>query len=212
MKYRVVIAEDHRLVLETLNRFLETECEIVGTATDGRTALAVVKATKPDVVLLDMALPLLNGIDVCRLIKIENPHVRVIFVTVQTGPEYVRKAFETGASGYILKQAAASEVIAAIHDVMKGRFALSSVLAHSADAVPGDTTRDPGKLFSVLTPRQREVLQLVAEGRSAKEIASMLSISTKTVEFHKKHLMEDLNLKNSNELVRYAVEQGFVHS
>jgi DNA-binding NarL/FixJ family response regulator len=211
MRIRVGIAEDHQLVLEGIRKVIEGEFEVVGTATNGRDAITMASERSPDVMLMDIALPLLNGLDAARQIKQINSNIRVVFVTIQTNRDYVREAFEAGASGYVLKQSASSELFSAINEVYNGRFFLSSVI--SERFLAGKLTvpeMNPLKLFTSLTPRQREVLQLVAEGRSAKEIAAQLYISVKTVEFHKKHLMEELNLRTSAELIRYAVEKGLV--
>jgi len=211
MRIRVGIAEDHQLVLEGIRKVIECEFEVVGTATNGRDAISMASERSPDVMLMDIALPLLNGLDAARQIKQINSNIRVVFVTIQTNRDYVREAFEAGASGYVLKQSASSELFSAINEVYNGRFFLSSVI--SERFLAGKLTvpeMNPLKLFTSLTPRQREVLQLVAEGRSAKEIAAQLYISVKTVEFHKKHLMEELNLRTSAELIRYAVEKGLV--
>jgi DNA-binding NarL/FixJ family response regulator len=211
MRIRVGIAEDHQLVLEGIRKVIEGEFEVVGTATNGRDAISMASERSPDVMLMDIALPLLNGLDAARQIKQINSNIRVVFVTIQTNRDYVREAFEAGASGYVLKQSASSELFSAINEVYNGRFFLSSVI--SERFLAGKLTvpeMNPLKLFTSLTPRQREVLQLVAEGRSAKEIAAQLYISVKTVEFHKKHLMEELNLRTSAELIRYAVEKGLV--
>jgi DNA-binding NarL/FixJ family response regulator len=211
MRIRVGIAEDHQLVLEGIRKVIEGEFEIVGTATNGRDAIAMAADQSPDVMLMDIALPLLNGLDATRQIKQVNPNIRIVFVTIQTNRDYVREAFEAGASGYVLKQCASAELFSAINEVHQGRFFLSSVISERFLAgKPAVPEVNPLKLFTSLTPRQREVLQLVAEGRSAKEIAAQLYISVKTVEFHKKHLMEELNLRTSAELIRYAVEKGFV--
>jgi DNA-binding NarL/FixJ family response regulator len=210
VKTRIGIAEDHQLVLDGIRKVIEDECEVVGTATNGRDAIALATEYSPEVMLLDIALPLLNGLDAARYIKRVNSNIRLIFVTIQTNRDYVREAFEAGASGYVLKQAASSELISAIQEVSNGRFFLSSMLAEKFLAGKTGPELNPLKLFTSLTPRQREVLQLVAEGKSAKEIATNLYISVKTVEFHKKHLMEELNLRTSAELIRYAVEKGFV--
>jgi len=211
VRIRVGIAEDHQLVLDGIRKVIEGECEVVGTATDGRVAITMATEQSPDVMLMDIALPLLNGLDAARQIKQVNPNIRIVFVTIQTNRDYVREAFEAGASGYVLKQSASSELFSAIYEVYNGRFFLSSLIAErflAGKLTAGET--NPLRLFTALTPRQREVLQLVAEGRSAKEIAAQLYISVKTVEFHKKHLMEELNLRTSAELIRYAVEKGFV--
>jgi DNA-binding NarL/FixJ family response regulator len=212
MKLRLVIADDHQLVLEGMMRLVETECEIAGTVTNGRDALTAVQELKPDVLLLDIAMPLLNGIEVARQIRRSNQKIKIIFVTMQLNRDYVREAFEAGANGYVLKQAASAELLAAIREVQSGRFFISSLIAERYLDAPWQGKKNPSKLFSSLTPRQREVLQLVAEGKSAKEIAALLDISAKTVEFHKKHLMEDLNLSSTAELIRYAVEHDWVRS
>ena len=210
MAVRVGIAEDHQLVVDGIRKVIESECEVVATASNGRDAIAIATEYAPDVMLVDIALPQLNGLDATRQIKKLNPAIRVIFVTVQLNRDYVREAFEAGASGYVLKQATSAELLTAIQEVHNGRFFLSSLIAERflLGKTPSDAS--PLKLFSSLTSRQRQVLQLVAEGKSAKEIAANLFISVKTVEFHKKHLMEELNLRTSAELIRYAVEQGFV--
>jgi DNA-binding NarL/FixJ family response regulator len=211
MQIRVGIAEDHQLVLEGIRKVVEEEFEVVGTAGNGRDAVSLAAEHGPDVMLMDIALPLLNGLDAARQIKQVNGNIRIVFVTIQTNRDYVREAFEAGASGYVLKQSSSLELLTAISEVNHGHFFLSSIISErflaGKTAVP---EMNPLKLFTSLTPRQREVLQLVAEGRSAKEIAAQLYISVKTVEFHKKHLMEELNLRTSAELIRYAVEKGFV--
>ncbi len=210
MLIRVGIAEDHQLVIDGIRKVIEGECEVVGTATTGREAITLATDQSPDLMLMDIALPQLNGLDATRQIKRLNPKVRIIFVTVQMNRDYVREAFEAGASGYVVKQATSAELLNAIREVSSGRFFLSPLIAERFLVKKISPEVNPMKLFTSLTPRQREVLQLVAEGKSAKEIASTLYISVKTVEFHKKHLMEELNLKTSAELIRYAVEQGFV--
>jgi DNA-binding NarL/FixJ family response regulator len=207
---RVVIAEDHQLVLDGIRRIVEGECEVIGTATNGRQAILSAAELRPDLVLLDIALPGLNGIDAARQIKRAFPDIRIIFVTVQLNRDYVREAFEAGASGYVSKQAAATELVAAIREVHQGRFFLSPLVTERFLGPKAVADQNPLKLFASLTPRQREVLQLVAEGKSAKEIGETLTISVKTVEFHKKHLMEELNLRTSAELIRYALEQELV--
>jgi DNA-binding NarL/FixJ family response regulator len=212
MKPRILIADDHQLVLEGLRKLIEEEFDIVGTAANGRDLVNAAKELRPDIVLLDMAMPLLNGIEAARQIKAENPSVRLIFLTMQTNRDYIREAFEIGASGYVAKLEAASDLISAIRHVQAGRFALSPSLSERLLGRQIEPHQNPARLFSALTPRQREVLQLVAEGKSAKQIADLLFISVKTVEFHKKHLMEELRVHSSAELVRYAVEQGWVHS
>jgi DNA-binding NarL/FixJ family response regulator len=211
VRTRIGIAEDHRLVLDGIRKVIEDECEVVGTATTGRDAISMAAEHSPEVMLMDIALPQLNGLDAARQIKQANPNIRIIFVTIQTNRDYVREAFEAGASGYVLKQSASAELFSAINEVRNGRFFLSAAISERYLAGRfKEPESNPLKLFTSLTPRQREVLQLVAEGRSAKEIAAQLYISVKTVEFHKKHLMVELNLRTSAALIRYAIEKGFV--
>ena len=208
VRIRVGITEDHQLVLDGICKVIEDECEVVGTATDGRSAITMATEQSPDVMLMDIALPLLNGLDAARQIKHVNPSIQIVFVTFHTNRDYVREAFEAGASGYVLKQSPSSELLSAIKEVYNGRFFLSSLVVDRF--VAGKLTvgeMNPLNLFTALTPRQREVLQLVAEGKLAKEIASQLHLSVKTVEFHKKQVMDKLNLQTSAELIRYAVEE-----
>ena len=210
MKPTVIIADDHLLVLEGLKRVVENECTVIGTATNGRELVSLAASLNPDIVLLDVTMPLLNGIEAARQIKAKNNKTKIIFVTMQLSREYIREAFEAGASGYVLKHAAASELGTAIRLVSLGEYFVSPTASERYLGCETPSNRNPTLLFTALTPRQREVLQLVAEGKSAKEIASILFISVKTVEFHKKRLMEELNLAGTAELVRYAVEQGWV--
>ncbi|MBV8551159.1 MAG: response regulator transcription factor [Acidobacteriaceae bacterium] len=210
-KPRILIAEDHQLVLEGIKRIVEPECVVAGTATTGQEVLSLASELKPDVILLDIALPLLNGIEVARKLKVSCPNTKIIFVTMQLNRDYIREAFEAGGSGYVLKQAAASDLLAAIREVQRGRFYLSPMLSE-VNGGTASTEETPARLFGSLTPRQRQVLQLVAEGKPAKEIAGLLTISVKTVEFHKKHLMQQLNVRSTAELIRYAVEHKWVAS
>lgn len=212
MRPRIVIGEDHQLVLEGIRRIVDPECLILGTAGNGRDLLALVAEHDPDIVLIDIGLPLLNGIEVARQIHRQHTRTKIICVTMQVSQDYVREAFEAGVSAYVLKQAAATELLSAIREVQQGRFFVSSMIRDRFLGPGVQIDQSPAKLFSALTPRQREVLQLVAEGKSAKEIGAILFISVKTVEFHKKHLMEELNLRSTAELIRYAVEHGWVSS
>lgn len=210
MKPNVLIAEDHELVLEGFKRILQDECNILGTAANGRELVSAAEVLKPDIILLDITMPLLNGIEAARQIRAKDPNPKFIFVTVQSSREYIREAFESGASGYVLKQAAASELVAAIRQVYQGGYYLSPSASDRFLGFQPSLDENPSRLFRTLTPRQREVLQLVAEGKSAKQIASLLYISVKTVEFHKKRLMEELRLSGTAELVRYAIEHGWI--
>jgi DNA-binding NarL/FixJ family response regulator len=209
MRSTVLLADDHALVVEGLARLLSTEFDVVGTALDGRNVLAEAERLKPDVVVLDLGMPELNGIEAARRLAKILPSTKIVFVTQQLSPEYLRAAFAAGARAYVAKQSAASELIAAIRTAIAGRFYVTPLAG--GDGV-GTSNHDPSALFGAkLTPRQREVLQLVAEGRSTKEISSVLGISTKTVEFHRNSLMDELGVRSVAELTRYAISQGIVN-
>ncbi|HUB80928.1 MAG TPA: response regulator transcription factor [Bryobacteraceae bacterium] len=208
-KPKLLMADDHELLLDGLRRLLETDFDIVGSARDGREAVVLYEQLRPDVLLLDIGMPGLNGIEATRQIKRSFPDARVIFVTMQTDRVYLEEAFRAGASGFVVKQAAASELIEAIRMVLLGRRYVSGRLtaaAGSSQTFETDFGSDP-HFGGKLTPRQREVLQLVAEGRSMKEIARTLGISVRTVEFHKNGLIQQLGLRTVAELTRYAIDQ-----
>jgi DNA-binding NarL/FixJ family response regulator len=205
---RVLLADDHSLVLEGFRRILEDECDIVGTAEDGRALLEAAARLRPHVVLLDISMPLLNGIDATRQLKKASPEIKVIFVTMHADPAYLNEAFKAGASGYLLKRSAGSELIQAIHSVVGGNYFVTPLLTKGlVNSAIGDTAM-PATRQNVLTPRQREVLQLVAEGKAVKEIAQLLNISPNTVEFHKAQIMEQLDLRTTAELTKYAMVHG----
>lgn len=209
-KTRLVIADDHTLVLEGLKRILESDFELVGAAENGRELLRICEELKPDVVLIDISMPLLNGIDAARHLLKTSPLTKIIFVTMHADSDYVAEAFRAGASGYLLKRSAATELVTAIHEVMKGRYYVTPLVTREALSPLFGGALEPRKLSSTLTSRQREVLQLVAEGRSVKEIAIILKVSAKTVEFHKAALMERLDIHTTAELTRYAIGHGLV--
>jgi DNA-binding NarL/FixJ family response regulator len=205
---KVLLADDHSLVLEGFRRILEDECDIVGTVEDGRALLDAAARLKPHVVLLDISMPLLNGIDATRQLKKTLPDVKVIFVTMHADPAYLNEAFKAGGSGYLLKRSAGSELIQAIRSVLGGNYFVTPLLTKGlVNTAIGDAPI-PATRRNVLTPRQREVLQLVAEGKAVKEIAQLLNISPKTVEFHKAQIMEQLDLRTTAELTKYAMAHG----
>jgi DNA-binding NarL/FixJ family response regulator len=211
MRTRVLVADDHTLVLEGLKRILEEDFELVGVAENGRDLLEMAARLKPDVALVDISMPLLNGIDAARQLLKASPQVKVIFVTMHQDSDYVVEAFRAGASGYILKRSAASELAVAIREVMKGRYYVTPLVTGDTVApLLAGTKADVKKLSATLTSRQREVLQLVAEGRAVKEIAAILRVSAKTVEFHKSALMDRLGIHTTAELTRYAIEHGLI--
>ena len=210
MRPRLLLADDHTLLLEGIRLMLEPEFELVGSVEDGQALLAAAKTLKPDVILLDISMPVLNGIDAARRLRKLLPSAKLIFLTMHADPDYVAEAFRVGAMGYLLKRAAASELLTAIRAVVKGRHYVSPLVTRNALQSLISPPGPEGKLSDRLTPRQREVLQLVAEGRSRKEIAAILNISVKTVEFHKATLMRELNLGTAADFTRYAIEHGII--
>lgn len=209
---RVLLADDHTLILDGYRKLLEELCEIVGVAEDGRTLLAMAQQLQPDIVTLDISMPQLNGIDAARKLHKDLPRTKIIFVTMHADQAYVNEAFKAGASGYLLKRSAGSELVQAIQSVMNGHHYVTPLI--TKDLVQSVVTgRKPAVLKGRdLTPRQREVLQLVAEGRTVKEVAASLNISPKTVEFHKSQLMEQLDLHTTAELTKYALTHGLIAS
>lgn len=205
---RVLLADDHTLVLEGLRRLLEDQCELVGMVEDGRALLDAAPRLAPDVILLDISMPLLNGLDAARRLRALVPRSRIIILTMHADPTYASEAFEAGAAGYLLKRSAASELAAAIAAVLAGRRYLTPLINRDAlrASAPLSVTVPP--TLGKLTPRQREVLQLVAEGHTARDIGARLGISVKTVEFHKANLMDRLGVRTASELTKYAVAHG----
>ncbi len=207
---RVLIAEDHTLVREGLRVLLESDVDVVETVEDGRALVASAERLRPDVILLDISMPLLNGLDAARQLAQVSPDSKLIFVTMHADPAYVRQAFRAGARGYVVKSSASAALVAAVRAVVAGRRHISPASPELADLlVEGSPVEAPGAA-EVLTPRQREILQLVAEGRTAREIAAVLGISRKTVEFHKASIMRLLALRTTAELTRYALARGII--
>jgi DNA-binding NarL/FixJ family response regulator len=183
--------------------------DLIGTVTDGRAAVAAFQELQPDLLLLDIGLPLLNGIEAARQIKRISPAARILFLTMQTDKVYVEETFRAGGSGYVVKQGAAEELVEAIRTVLLGHHYVSTCIAARIGRADWPTSTDATPSFEDrLTPRQREVLQLVAEGKSLKQIAKILQISVRTVEFHKADIMEELGLHTTAELTRYARDHG----
>jgi DNA-binding NarL/FixJ family response regulator len=203
---RILLADDHALMLDALRALLEPEFDVVGTVTDGRTLLTECARLNPDVVLLDVAMPLLNGLDAGRQLKAQRRSLKLIYLTMNPSPELAGDALRLGASGYVLKSSAATELKQAIHEAMKGRSYITPLITQD---LVGSLSRARGESVE-LTTRQAEVLQLLAEGRSMKETAAILNVTPATVAFHKYRMMEQLRLKTSAELVQYAVKRGVV--
>ena len=207
---RIILADDHTLVLEGLRKIIEDECDVVGTAEDGRKLLQVVQQHNPDVVVLDVSMPELNGLDAARQLHKLLPLCKIIFLTMHADPTYAKEAFQAGASAFLLKRSAATELLLAIQAVLKNQFYVTPLIAKEVLLPLLGGTEQASEDTQLLTPRQREVLQLVVEGKAVKDIASILNVSCKTVEFHKTKIMRDLNLHSTVELTKYAVAHGIV--
>jgi DNA-binding NarL/FixJ family response regulator len=197
---------------EGLRRILEPHYEVVGIAENGRDLLGAAEQLRPDVIVTDISMPLLNGIEVAKRLQ-KMPHApKVVFLTMHEDGTFATSAFRAGASGYVLKRSAPSEIVTAIQEAVRGRTYISPLIA--GDVLSGlmEKQEHPEKLRPELTARQREVLQLLAEGKSPKEIAAILNVSVRTVEFHKYRIMETVGAKTIAELTRYAVTHGIVQA
>ncbi|HEY6403647.1 MAG TPA: response regulator transcription factor [Blastocatellia bacterium] len=208
-KTKVLLADDHTIVAEGLRSLLEDEFELVGAVRDGRALLEAARKLNPEVIVADISMPLLNGLDAARQLKRDGVAAKIIFLTMHSEAQLAAEAFRAGASGYLLKSSAGEELIAAIHEVVKGRAYVTPLITKDVLNFLM-AARQPDQPSIKLTPRQREVLQLVAEGRTMKEIASILNISTRTVESHKYEMMEALGVQTNAELVQYAIKIGLV--
>jgi len=194
----LVVADDHVLVSEGISRLLEPDFNVVARVDNGRALLEAARTFRPDAILLDISMPLLNGIEAARQIRQTQPDVKLVFLSMHSDPDYVAEAFRAGASAYVLKRSAALELVQAIREVLKGNTYVTPLVSRALEV--SQVGNGP------LTARQREVLRLVAEGYSAKQVASFLNISVKTAEFHKAGIMEKLGLRTTAELTRYALE------
>lgn len=204
---RVLLADDHRLLREAFARLLEAEFDVVGAVADGAMLLTAAPDLRPDIVVLDIAMPLLNGLDAARQLKRLMPEVKLIFLTMNEDPDVAAEAFRVGASGYLLKNSAASELLQAIQEVMCGRSYVTPLATRGLIDTFLNPSGPPPKSVE-LSPRQCEVLQLLAEGHTMKEIARILKITPRTVAFHKYSIMEAVGIRSSAELVQYAIKQG----
>lgn len=203
---RILIADDHVLLLEAFKALLAPDFDVVGTVTDGRMLVEEFNRLHPDVVILDIAMPLLNGLDAGRQLKAQRRSVKLIYLTMNPDPDVAGEALRLGASGYVLKTSAAHELKQAIREALRGCSYITPLIAGEA---VGSLLHQPAARPE-LTNRQREVLQLLAEGKSMKEVGAILDLTPRTVAFHKYRMMEQLRLKTSAELVKFAVQQGVV--
>jgi DNA-binding NarL/FixJ family response regulator len=207
---RILVCDDHLLVAEALRSLLTPEFDLVGVVEDGRALIEAAGTLRPDVIVADISMPQLNGIDALVRLRQDGDRTPVVFLTMHPDVTFARRALEAGASGFVLKHSAPVELVTAIHAALEGRIYLTPRIAGEVlDSMKQGSERAADPVVS-LTPRQREILQLVAEGRSAKEIASTLSISTRTVEFHKYQMMETLGLHTNADLIHFAIKHGLI--
>jgi DNA-binding NarL/FixJ family response regulator len=206
---RIILADDHTLFVEALRKLAAPHVEVVATVGDGRALLETAQALKPDIVVIDVGMPLLNGLDAGRELKKRLPNVKLIFLTMNEDPDLAVEAMKSGASGYLLKTSAGSELFSAIREVLKGKSYLTPQIARGMQE---SFIRDPqgAKCQKLLTPRQREVLQLLAEGKPMKIVADILRIAPRTVAFHKYRVMQDLGLKSNAELIQFAIKNRII--
>ncbi|MFY9843859.1 MAG: response regulator transcription factor [Terriglobales bacterium] len=207
---RILIADDHNLIAELCKGLLETEFDVVGTVSDGRALVHSAIILKPDVIVLDIAMPILNGLDAGRQVKEILPNVKLVYLTMNSDMEVTAEAFRRGASGYLLKTCAAAEMVTAVRTVLRGKTYISSVLSQDTVNFLRRQEKDLVKEDDRLTERQREVLQLLAEGKVMKEVGSILNMTTRTVAYHKYRMMEVLGAKSNAELVKYAIRSHLV--
>jgi len=206
---RIIVADDHKILAECIRKLLEPEYEVAATVSDGHALLKAASIHAPDLIILDIAMPLLNGLEAARQLKSKLPAVKLIFLTMNEDPDLAREAFKLGASGYLLKKSAASELFQAIRAALKGKIYTSPQVARAMEDA-FILKPDGGKIRKDLTARQREVMQLLAEGKSMKEAADILSLTARTVAFHKYRMMEGLGLKTNADLVQFAVKHHIV--
>jgi DNA-binding NarL/FixJ family response regulator len=209
-KPRILIADDHQILAEGLRGLLEPEFEVVGVVADGRELVAAAKEHRPDLIVADVTMPALNGIEAVAQLRNIGVEAKVVILTMHRDVAYARRAMAAGAAGFVLKHSLASELVTAVREALRGRTYVTPMIA--GELLQSYREGDAGPLGSAprLTARQREVLQLIAEGRSAKEVAAVLKLSVRTAEAHKAHILEALELRTTAELVQYAIRNGII--
>jgi DNA-binding NarL/FixJ family response regulator len=207
---RILIADDHILVADLCRKLLETEFDVVGTVSDGHALIRSALELKPDVIVVDIAMPMLNGLDAGQQVKETLPAVKLIYLTMNPDPEVAAEAFRRGASGYLLKTCTIEELVTAVRSVLRGMTYMSSRLSKETISYLRRRSKMPVGEEERLTDRQREVLQLLAEGKLMKEVGSILNMKTRTVAFHKYRIMEALGARSNADLVKYAVRNHMV--
>jgi DNA-binding NarL/FixJ family response regulator len=207
---RILIADDHNLVAELCKRLLETEFDVIGVVPDGRSLVRAASELRPDAIVLDIAMPILNGLDAGRQLKQVLPSVKLVYLTMNPDVEVAAEAFRRGASGYLLKTCAAVDIVLAVRDVLRGKLYISQSLSRDTISFLRRQGKELVAEGELLTERQREVLQLLAEGKVMKEVGDILHMTTRTVAYHKYRMMEVLGAKSNAELVKYAVRNHMV--
>jgi DNA-binding NarL/FixJ family response regulator len=207
---RILIADDHTLVAELCKKLLETEFDVVGTVGDGRALVRMAADLKPDVIVVDIAMPILNGLDAGKQLKELLPAIKLIYLTMNPDPKVAAEAFRRGASGYLLKTCATDEMVVAVRKVLRGLSYMSPQLSKGTVRYLRNKSKMLAEEEERLTERQREVLQLLAEGKVMKEVGCILNMTTRTVAFHKYRIMEVLGAKSNAELVRYALRYHMI--
>ena len=207
---RVLLGDDHVMFCEGLRSILEPHFEVVGIAENGQEMVTAAERLQPDVVVADVSMPLLNGIGAARKLQKMKRPPKIVFLTMHADATYATEAFRAGASGYVLKSSPASEIVTAIQESIQGKTHISAVVAGGVLGGLMESRTDQKERAAELTPRQKEILQLIAEGKSPKEIAVVLNVSPRTVEFHKYRIMEVTGVRTIAELTRYAVNHGIV--
>ena len=209
-KRRVLLADDHRILAEGLKSMLEQEFDVVAIVEDGRAMVEQAKLLRPDVIVADISMPVLNGIDALAKLTEAKLRSKVIFLTMHSEPRYAARALQAGASGYVLKHSAKTELVTAIGEVLSGGTYVTPEVADKLSEVESRGSTATVETLSRLTPRQREVLQLFAEGMIAKEVAATLKISRRTAEFHKGRIMSELGIGSTAELTQFAIKHGII--
>lgn len=209
---RILLGDDHSLLLKGIKSLLESHYEIAGSVENGQALVESALRLRPDLVILDISMPILNGIDAAREIRKELPSVKLIFLTMHSNAIYLRKALEAGASGYVLKSGAAEELLTAIEEARRGRIYVTPHFCENVLETIRNWPERSARSSLELTDRQRQILQLIAEGKQSKEIAEIVHVSVKTVEFHRGRLMTKLGARSIAELTRFAIQEGLIDS
>jgi DNA-binding NarL/FixJ family response regulator len=209
-KARILIADDHQILAEGIRSLLEHDFEVVGVVSNGRELISAAKQQQPDVIVADITMPELNGIEAAAQLRDAGVTGKVVFLTMHRDVAYARRAIEAGAVGYVLKHSVSSELVTAIHEALKGQTYITPAIAGELLTSYRNGNAESDAISQQLTSRQREVLQLVAEGLSAKEVAATLKISVRTAEAHKAHILDALEMRSTAELVQYAIRTGII--